>query len=164
MKNYYQIIGVNTTADFTTIKNEYLRKIKKYHPDIYVGDKSFAMQKTAELNEAYNVLKDEKLREQYDLANNIKEGKKSIQSNDEINVFKDLGGKIKTFFTGLKSDLVNFGKKHKKKSRVHERKHSSKKLTPEQLKDKKDQIVRTIVILALIGLLIGIIILLNVVS
>ena len=66
MKNYYQIIGVDVDATQETIKNTYFLKVKKYHPDLYNGDKNFAMQKTSELNEAYDVLKDETKRAEYD--------------------------------------------------------------------------------------------------
>lgn len=66
MKNYYQIIGVDQEASQETIKHAYLLKIKKYHPDTYAGDKDFALEKTRELNEAYEVLKDETKRAEYD--------------------------------------------------------------------------------------------------
>ena len=66
MKNYYQIIGVDKDASQETIKNAYLLKVKKYHPDLYAGDKDFALAKTSELNEAYEILKDENKRAEYD--------------------------------------------------------------------------------------------------
>ena len=72
MKNYYEIIGVNVNADERTIKNAYLFKLRKYHPDIYSGDKDFAEQKTKELNMAYDTLKDAELRRAYDEQHGIK--------------------------------------------------------------------------------------------
>lgn len=164
MKNYYQIIGVNSNADFATIKNEYLRKMKKYHPDVYVGDKAFAMQKTAELNEAYNVLKDKNLREQYNLKINIVAKQPQNSQCEDENVFKDFWKKLKSFFLGLKSDLVNFGSNHKKSVSAQKTKKQKKNLTQEQIQSKKDLTIRTIIILALICLLVGVIVLLNLVS
>ena len=55
MENFYEIIGVDIKDDITIIKTEYLNKIKKYHPDLYEGDKLYAEQMTAKLNEAYNI-------------------------------------------------------------------------------------------------------------
>lgn len=76
MKNYYQIIGVDKDASQEEIKHTYLLKVKKYHPDTYNGDKDFALEKTRELNEAYDVLKDETKRAEYD-GTIIKEKKSS---------------------------------------------------------------------------------------
>ncbi|MBO7527679.1 MAG: DnaJ domain-containing protein, partial [Clostridia bacterium] len=59
MKNYYEVLGVGVNADLKQIKSAYLSLLKKYHPDIYEGDKEFAQQKTVEINEAYNTLCDE---------------------------------------------------------------------------------------------------------
>ena len=72
MKNYYKIIGVNYDDSYETIKHAYLLKVKKYHPDIYTGDKIFAERKTSELNEAFDVLSDDKKREEYNNKMNIK--------------------------------------------------------------------------------------------
>lgn len=66
MENYYKYFGVEENASFDEIKQAYLSLIKKYHPDIYPGDKSYAEQKTAEINKRYLVLKDEKSRREYD--------------------------------------------------------------------------------------------------
>lgn len=66
MKNYYKIIGVDEDASQEEIKHTYFLKVKKYHPDTYYGDKDFALKKTSELNEAYEVLKDEVKRAEYD--------------------------------------------------------------------------------------------------
>lgn len=71
MQNFYEILGVSTSATEKEIRNSYIAKIKKYHPDTFNGDKSFAEQQTALITEAYTTLKDTTLRKRYDLRNNI---------------------------------------------------------------------------------------------
>lgn len=67
MKNYYEILEVNAKASKEVIEKAYKVLVKKYHPDLYSGEKQqYAEKKTKEINEAYNVLSDEFLREQYD--------------------------------------------------------------------------------------------------
>lgn len=71
MQNFYEILGVKVDATDKEIRASYIEKIKKYHPDTYNGDKSFAEQQTALITEAYTTLKDETLRRRYNLRNNI---------------------------------------------------------------------------------------------
>lgn len=67
MKNYYEILEVNPKASKEVIEKAYKVLVKKYHPDLYSGEKQqYAEKKTKEINEAYNVLSEEFLREQYD--------------------------------------------------------------------------------------------------
>ena len=63
---YYDILGVKRTASSGEIKNAYKKLIKKYHPDIYNGDKEFAEKKAKEINIAYDTLSDETKRKEYD--------------------------------------------------------------------------------------------------
>lgn len=73
MKNYYSILGVSKTASKDEIKKSFRKLIMKYHPDKNSGSES-AKKKTIELNEAYAVLSNEKLRKEYD---NIQTSKSS---------------------------------------------------------------------------------------
>ena len=66
MIDYYQILGVPRNAPQTLIKKTYTALQKIYHPDIYMGDKSFATKKVQEINEAYKILSDKKKREAHD--------------------------------------------------------------------------------------------------
>ena len=64
-KDYYKILGVDKTASSDNIKKTYRKLARKYHPDVNPNDKT-AESKFKELQEAYDVLKDEKKRKEYD--------------------------------------------------------------------------------------------------
>ncbi len=64
-KDYYKILGVDKTASSDNIKKAYRKLARKYHPDVNPNDKT-AESKFKELQEAYDVLKDEKKRKEYD--------------------------------------------------------------------------------------------------
>ena len=67
MKNYYEILEVNKKASKEVIEKAYKVLVKKYHPDLYFGQKkNYAEEKIKEINEAYSVLTDEFMKEQYD--------------------------------------------------------------------------------------------------
>lgn len=63
---HYEVLGVRKTASADEIKNAYKKLVKKYHPDVYVGDKAFAEKKIKEINEAYDVLSDPEQKQEYD--------------------------------------------------------------------------------------------------
>ncbi len=67
MKNYYEILEVNPKASQEIIEKAYKVLVKKYHPDLYTGEKQIeAEKKIKEINEAYQILSDQFLKEQYD--------------------------------------------------------------------------------------------------
>lgn len=68
MKNYYEILEVNKKASKEVIEKAYKVLVKKYHPDVNVNQKGWeADKKIKEINEAYEVLSNDFLREQYDI-------------------------------------------------------------------------------------------------
>lgn len=64
-KDYYKTLGVDKNASQDDIKKAYRMLVKKYHPDLHPGDKE-AAEKFKEINEANEVLSDEKKRKNYD--------------------------------------------------------------------------------------------------
>lgn len=65
MRDYYEILGVEKTADGDTIKKAYRKLALQYHPDRNGGDKE-AEDKFKEATEAYEVLRDADKRAAYD--------------------------------------------------------------------------------------------------
>ena len=64
-RDYYEVLGVDKSADATALKKAYRKLAMKYHPDRNPGDKE-AEEKFKEINEAYEVLSDETKRRNYD--------------------------------------------------------------------------------------------------
>ena len=64
-RDYYEVLGVDKSADANAIKKAYRTLAKKYHPDMTPGDKE-AEAKFKEVNEAYAVLSDEEKKAKYD--------------------------------------------------------------------------------------------------
>lgn len=81
-KDYYSILGVGKAADAATIKKEYRKQARKYHPD--VNQDSAAEQKFKDLGEAYEVLKDPEKRKAYDqFGANWKNGQQQPNYNQQ---------------------------------------------------------------------------------
>lgn len=64
-KDFYQVLGADKKASADDLKKAYRKLAMQYHPDKNPGDKA-AEQKFKEINEAYDVLKDEQKRAAYD--------------------------------------------------------------------------------------------------
>ena len=64
-RDYYEVLGVDKSADEAAIKKAYRVLAKKYHPDMNPGDAE-AEKKFKEASEAYAVLSDPEKKRQYD--------------------------------------------------------------------------------------------------
>lgn len=64
-RDYYEVLGINRSADKDTIKKAYRKMAKKYHPDSNAGNAD-AEEKFKEVTEAYNVLSDPEKKKLYD--------------------------------------------------------------------------------------------------
>ncbi len=62
---YYEVLGVERTADSTVLKSAYRKLAMEFHPDRNAGNKDAEL-KFKEVGEAYEVLKDDQRRAAYD--------------------------------------------------------------------------------------------------
>jgi len=72
-KDYYTLLGVTTKADLPQIKTAYYRLARKFHPDRFYGMEDPVLKEKIDIifstiNVAYETLKNQKLRHQYDTA------------------------------------------------------------------------------------------------
>ncbi len=69
--NYYDILGVKSTAQLDEIRRRYKFLVVAFHPDRFLRTPehhALAEQRIKQVNEAYRVLSDPQTRTQYDLA------------------------------------------------------------------------------------------------
>ena len=63
LPNYYLVLGLTNDSSQLEIKNQYRKLAKQYHPD---RNKDSSEEKMAQINKAYEILSDKKLRAEYD--------------------------------------------------------------------------------------------------
>ncbi len=64
---HYELLEISEAASDEIVRMAYKTQIKKYHPDVFAGDPTFAEEKTKQINMAYQILSDPQKRRQYDL-------------------------------------------------------------------------------------------------
>ncbi len=84
-RDYYEVLGVSKTASADEIKKAFRRAAVEHHPDRGGNEEKFK-----ELNEAYEVLKDESKRKRYDQFGHAGVG--SSAASDGGNPFSGFGG------------------------------------------------------------------------
>lgn len=145
MKNYYETLELNKKASKEVIEKAYKTLVKKYHPDIYTGSKKeYAEKKLKELNEAYEVLSDEFLKEQYDAQIQKEENEKKKKEIQQKEIEK-FDAKMKKHKVGTFLGLIELTKEILKNK--HKR-DEIKEIT------KKDiiAVIATIIIIILVGI------------
>src|SRR5829696_4166459 len=98
-RDYYEVLGIQRSANKEEIKNSYRKLALQYHPD---RNKSpGAEEKFKEISEAYAVLSDDEKRKRYDTYGHV--GAEDVFRGSEANfdeIFRDMGfgGFAKTIF------------------------------------------------------------------
>jgi curved DNA-binding protein CbpA len=101
--NYYDLLGIGPKAEPQEIKQAYLEKVKKWHPDKNPDRSEEAEEKTKVLNQAYDILGDAEKRKNYDRMLRFTRGKDFAEFiNDDA-----IRNKINKAYPALKKALEN---------------------------------------------------------
>lgn len=101
MKSYYEILEVSRNASKETIKSEFKKLARKYHPDLNPNNKE-AEEKFKEINEAYGILSNEDSRKEYDKKLEPQENSKSKEEK------KDFSNKSNIDFENISKNFEDF--------------------------------------------------------
>ncbi len=167
MKNYYETLEVNAKASKEVIEKAYKVLVKKYHPDLYVGEKKqYAEKKIKEINEAYHVLSDEFLKEQYD----NERYKQQIQNQQNYNQQGKYANKNTTAFNQRRKNPLQETTKKPKIGTFSSTIELTKQLIQDLVKSKEKRqeikemtkkdivaIILTIIVVILIGIILWLI-------
>lgn len=130
MKNYYEILEVNKKASKEVIEKAYKVLVKKYHPDLYTGNsKKYAENKIKEINEAYSVLTDEFMKEQYDA---------ELEKQEQEDLYKRYNQKQNENIKNKNDNAKSTNKINNKKS--HEQKNNKEEVDDFNERMKKHKV------------------------
>ena len=113
MKNYYEILQVNKTADKEIIQKVYKILTKKYHPDLQQNDeeREYAEKAMAKINEAYDVISDDEKRKKYDYELEQEEQRKLEKEIrkyiDKLNTYSEVNESNQTQSTSQANTQTN---------------------------------------------------------
>lgn len=132
--NYYDILGVSNTATSTEIKKAYKTLVKKYHPDVFDGDKSVADSKIKQLNKAYETLSNTDERAKYDESLITPLDKKNPHSSnysnsqtDNYDIYKKYNDLYKyDYYKKYTTNYYGISRDDLRKERVQESYHNRK--------------------------------------
>ncbi len=65
-RDYYAILGISPNATATEIRQAYRQSVREAHPDLNPHRQAWATEQLKRINEAYDVLRDPRLRREYD--------------------------------------------------------------------------------------------------
>ena len=83
MKNYYEVLEVKQDASQVEIEQAYKSIIARYNPNNYTGEaRSIVEKRLQEVKEAYSILSDNFLRDQYNKEIGIKQEKQYNQEQE----------------------------------------------------------------------------------
>ncbi|QRR00876.1 DnaJ C-terminal domain-containing protein [Dyadobacter sandarakinus] len=105
--DYYQILGIDKTADEKAVKNAYRKLARKYHPDLNPNDKE-AQKKFQELNEANEVLSDPEKRKKYDQYGKDWQHGEEFEKARQARRSSPSGGQQEQWFSGEEGGFSDF--------------------------------------------------------
>ena len=167
MKNYYEILEVNQKASEEMIERAYKILVKKYHPDIYVQEPGKVEQyKIHEINEAYEVLSNQILRDRYNreleeleyekFLNRKKIYNQETYKNDETyekeemdNEYKEQNRRPQVGTMGSMMSIVKHSISALNKERIKKKKQGKRKIEPNAI----IAAVATIIIMLILGVI-----------
>ena len=113
---YYEVLNVQADADISLIKRHYYQLAKDWHPDH--NEAANALEMFQKVSVAYNILKEEQMRRQYDLLSAVYETK-DFPTLGSLKIYKNQAGKEDASLRVLRQRIV---KADFKSVKVEERK------------------------------------------
>jgi len=96
MKDYYKILDVERNVDNKGLKKQYKKLAKLHHPDKNGGSKK-SEDSFKEIGEAYDILSDSKLRQDYDLQFQKQQNLKNQTKYSSVNTPKPENNRKRNF-------------------------------------------------------------------